>query len=91
MSDQVKISRVEVQIGDHQEMLTIEQAKSLRDQLNDLFGTKVEEHHHHHGGGCRSYVTWPSLQDDYQRYRDSLPKVWCHSNKDGEYTATVKC
>lgn len=97
MSDNVKVSRVEIQIGSKTHMLTIEQAKKLRDQLCQLFGVTVEEHHHRD----RVSLWWPRLSTA-SRTDDpmpNLPEVWCHSSKASagqlnsapEYTARLKC
>ena len=40
MSKKVKVTKVEIEIGDSKQMLTLDQAKELRDVLNDAFPEK---------------------------------------------------
>ena len=65
-----------------------------RDQLNELFGTKVEEHHHHHhnnGWWWKGPVCQPQPSTGIGT-GDPMPeraKVWCHAGS--HHTATIEC
>ncbi len=40
MSKKVRVTKVEIEIGDSKQLLTLDQAKELRDVLNDAFPEK---------------------------------------------------
>ena len=66
--------------------LTVEQARQLKVQLEELFGVKVvQEHHHHHER------RWPSVIYSTERFLEAPPatddptwkpgEVWCQGDK----------
>lgn len=49
MEDKIEIKSVEIQLGKEKVKITIEQAKKLKDLLDDMFGKEIvrEKHHYH--------------------------------------------
>jgi hypothetical protein len=61
----VAISRIEIDLGGKTIKLTLQQAQSLKNALNDTFGEKVTQYvypyHHHYP---HPYTTWSSNAAD---------------------------
>ena len=81
----VQITTVSIQMGDKIVTLTVEQARALKRQLEELFGVKVEEHHH-----FRDYIPWKSpywystvaeIKTEPDQWR-----IWCQN---GTHKATA--
>jgi hypothetical protein len=53
MSDEIKVSRIVLKVRDAELSLSVDEARLLRDSLEDLIGPKggrLERHDHHHWG-----------------------------------------
>ncbi len=81
--EKCEITKVAVSIGGEEKLITVEQAKSLKRALEELFGSKVvrEEHHHHHRD--RYWWSGPILDSGVTKF-ESAPKredfmIWCQS------------
>lgn len=59
MSDKVEIKKITLKLGKREVTLSIEEAKNLKEALEELFGKSIvsEEHHHHHHD--HSYPYYP--------------------------------
>ena len=87
-----EITKIVVKLGDKPTELTIDQAKALRDALNELFGKDVivkEEHHHHHHDwpwywNRPIYTYQPALQQP--AFPTPQWQITCQSDKQ-----TVEC
>jgi hypothetical protein len=88
----IKITTVEIQMGAKTIALTIEQARVLKQQLEDLFGVKVVNEHHYHHEPHTTYIPWtkPYLLDEYVK---TIPpkglEVWCASSDPGNAKAML--
>lgn len=76
----VAVEKVVVAIGRREIILTTDEAKQLKDALNELFGkaiTAEEHHHHHHYPWYYSYpkVEWSTANGNGIKWQDN--QIYC--------------
>jgi len=76
----IKIEKMVLNIEGEKVSLTMEQAKKLKDILNELFGKEIVKEiihdHHYHDWWYRPY-TWSGGTGDIQ---PQLPQLYCSTN-----------
>ena len=80
--EEVRISKMEIQLAEEKIRLSIDEAKKLYDVLHDLFGKKVVEkvvEHHHDYWNYRPYI----YQSPFSPIRD---QILCSTEAGGAYT-----
>lgn len=73
----IAISTIEIEIGDTTQKLTLEQAKELRDILNETFPEETVKHIHHDHWWSRNYFDPPLIQPIRRTYWTT---EWSDSN-----------
>ena len=91
---EVKIETIKIKIGKREVELTIEEAKKMKELLNDLFGKEIvkeitKEEHHYHDYYSRPYYWTNTVRPSYPNW-----EVLCDSSNDrpallAEYKASV--
>lgn len=68
-----QVTKVTIKIGDKDHSVTIDQAKALKEALEEFFGKAIvrEEHHHHHDY-YRWSRPWVDIRPRYEKYTISM-------------------
>jgi len=83
--NKVKIKSVKIEVGKNKFNLTVEEAKELKNVLEELFGKEIikeikDEHHHYHG--YPYYYFYPPISEP----QTPISPVFYCSNSAVEYT-----